>query len=58
MPRPSAGTALTQLTSGSVDTESFAIFGDMNYDLTERLKLSLGARWTRDKKDGVVFKHA
>ncbi|OWQ96384.1 TonB-dependent receptor [Sphingopyxis witflariensis] len=56
VPRPSAGTALTQLTSGSVDTESFAIFGDMNYDLTERLKLSLGARWTRDKKDGTVFK--
>src|SRR3546814_16286201 len=24
--------------------------------LTERLKLSLGARWTRDKKVGTVFK--
>jgi iron complex outermembrane receptor protein len=56
VPRPSAATALTQLTSGSADTESFAIFGDMNYDLTERLKLSLGARWTRDKKVGTVFK--
>ncbi|RJF90578.1 TonB-dependent receptor [Sphingomonas cavernae] len=56
VPRPSAFTALTQLTSGSVDTKSFAIFGDLNYDLSERLKLSLGARWTRDKKTGTVFK--
>ncbi|MCJ8159339.1 TonB-dependent receptor [Sphingomonas sp. LaA6.9] len=56
VPRPSAFTALTQLTSGSVDTESFAVFGDLNYDVSERIKLSVGARWTRDKKTGTVFK--
>lgn len=46
----------TQGTSGAVDTESFAIFGDASYDLTERLALSVGGRWTRDKRDAVVFK--
>ena len=56
VPVVSAYTALTQLTTGSVDTKSFAIFADMNYDLTEKLKISLGARWTRDKKTGEVFK--
>ncbi|MDZ3832666.1 MAG: TonB-dependent receptor [Sphingopyxis sp.] len=56
VPRPSAATALTQLTSGSVDTKSFAIFGDVNFDLSDRLKLSVGARWTRDRKEGEVFK--
>lgn len=56
IPNPTAGTGLTQLTSGSVDTSSFALFGDASYDLTERLKLSAGARWTKDRKDAVVFK--
>jgi iron complex outermembrane receptor protein len=56
VPTPSAATALTQLTTGSVDTESYAVFGDLNYDLSDRLKVSLGARWTRDEKAGTVFK--
>ena len=56
VPVVSAYTALTQLTTGSVDTKSFAIFGDFNYDITDRLKISVGARWTRDKKTGEVFK--
>lgn len=56
VPNPTAGTALTQLTSGAVDTRSFALFGDASFDLTERLKLSAGARWTRDQKDAEVFK--
>jgi len=48
--------ALTQGTSGSVDTESFAIFGDFEIDLTERFALSLGARWTQDDKTAEVYK--
>ncbi|WP_453978073.1 TonB-dependent receptor [Brevundimonas sp. Marseille-Q4549] len=47
---------LTLGTSGSVDTRSFAIFGDFSYDLTDRLAISVGGRWTRDTKDAVVFK--
>lgn len=56
VPVPSAFTALTQLTTGEVDTKSFAIFADLNYDISDRLKVSVGARWTRDKKTGTVFK--
>lgn len=56
VPNPTAFTGLTQLTSGSVDTESFAVFGDLSFDLNDRLRISAGARWTRDKKVGEVFK--
>ena len=47
---------LTTLTSGSVDTESFAVFGDFSIDLTDALSLSAGGRWTRDEKTGTVFR--
>lgn len=47
---------LTQGTSGDVDTKSIAIFGDFDVELGERWNLSLGGRWTRDKKEGTVFK--
>lgn len=41
---------VTTYTGGKVDTESFAVFADFNYDVTEQLSLSLGGRWTQDKK--------
>ncbi|WP_262690224.1 TonB-dependent receptor [Kordiimonas aestuarii] len=47
---------LTQGTSGEVDTKSIAVFGDFDVDLGDRWNLSLGGRWTRDKKEGTVFK--
>lgn len=43
-------------TGGSVETESVALFGDVNLDLTERLHLGLGLRWTQDSKTGEVFR--
>jgi iron complex outermembrane recepter protein len=43
-------------TGGSVETESVAVFGDVNLDLTERLHLGLGLRWTQDSKTGEVFR--
>jgi len=39
---------------GYVDTESLAAFADVNLDLTDRLHLGLGARYTRDTKTGHV----
>jgi iron complex outermembrane receptor protein len=47
---------LTQGTSGRVNTKSFAVFADVSYDITARLSASVGGRWTRDKKDALVFK--
>lgn len=35
----------------SVDTQSYSGFGQMEYDLTDQLKLTAGARVTRDEKD-------
>lgn len=43
-------------TGGSVDTQSFAAFGDVSLDLSDRLHLSLGGRLTRDKKTGSVYR--
>ena len=42
--------------AGSVDTKSFSVFGDFSYDLTDRLHLSLGGRYTQDTKKGDVFR--
>ncbi len=43
-------------TNGEVDTKSWAGFADVNIDLSDRLHLSLGARYTQDEKEGTVFR--
>ncbi|WP_372706998.1 TonB-dependent receptor [Brevundimonas sp.] len=43
-------------TGGSVKTESWAGFADVNLDLTDRLHLGLGMRYTLDDKTGQVFR--
>jgi iron complex outermembrane receptor protein len=47
---------LTTLTSGYVDTISYALFGDFSFDITEALSVSAGGRWTSDEKEGHVFR--
>ena len=47
---------LTIAAAGSVDTKSFSAFADFSYDLSERLHVSLGGRYTRDDKDASVFR--
>ncbi|GLS02447.1 TonB-dependent receptor [Brevundimonas denitrificans] len=43
-------------TAGQVNTESWAGFADVNLDLTDRLHLGLGMRYTLDTKQGTVFR--
>ena len=43
-------------TTGQVDTESWAGFADINLDLTDRLHLGVGLRYTLDDKRGTVFR--
>ncbi|HYC04884.1 MAG TPA: TonB-dependent receptor [Azospirillaceae bacterium] len=47
---------LTTLSSGSVDTESWAGFADVSFDITDQFKASLGARYTWDDKEANVFR--
>lgn len=35
---------------GDVRTEAFAVYGDLTYHVSERLELTVGARWGRDEK--------
>ena len=43
-------------TGGDVQTESIALFGDVSFDITENLAVSVGARYTEDEKTGTVFR--
>ncbi len=45
---------LTIGNGGYVDTESYAVFADFSIDLSDRLRLALGARYTEDDKTGHV----
>jgi iron complex outermembrane receptor protein len=47
---------LTIATSGSVETTSYAAFADVSYDFTDRLKASLGGRYTSDDRTGTVYR--
>jgi iron complex outermembrane receptor protein len=47
---------LTIATAGHVDTRSWSAFADVSYSVTEQLSISLGGRYTKDKKTGNVFR--
>lgn len=42
--------------AGKVSTTSKAVFGDVSFDVSDRLKVSAGGRWTQDKKNANVFR--
>lgn len=45
-----AGGATDVFTSADVDTRTWSIFGDFTYDLTDRLAVSVGGRYTEDER--------
>ncbi|MES2498018.1 MAG: TonB-dependent receptor [Pseudomonadota bacterium] len=47
---------LTTLTSGDVDTKSYAAFADASVQVTDQLSVSVGGRYTSDKREGTVFR--
>jgi len=47
-------TVATQLTLGDVNTEAWALFGEATYDLTDRLSLTVGGRYTEDERTAEV----
>jgi iron complex outermembrane receptor protein len=46
----------TASTFGDVDTKTWAVFGDFTFDVTEQLSVSLGGRYTNDKRTGTVIR--
>ncbi|MDP2131490.1 MAG: TonB-dependent receptor [Erythrobacter sp.] len=47
---------LTAQTLGDVDTKTWSIFGDFTYDLTDTISVSLGGRYTNDKRSSQVLR--
>ncbi|MEW5686110.1 MAG: TonB-dependent receptor [Pseudomonadota bacterium] len=47
---------LSIATAGHVDTKSYSAFADFSYDLTDQLSISVGGRYTKDKKTGQVYR--
>ncbi len=47
---------LTAATRGDVDTKTWAVFGDFTYDISSQLSVSLGGRYTSDKRHARVFR--
>ena len=47
---------LSILTTGNVNTRSLAAFADMSYSLSEQLRVSLGGRYTSDRRRGTVLR--
>ena len=47
---------LNAQTFGDVNTETWSIFGDFTYDVTDRLHLTLGARYTEDTRTSQVLR--
>lgn len=41
----------TERSTTQVDTQSFALFGDVNFKLSEATSITLGARYSKDDKD-------
>ncbi|MEQ1780472.1 MAG: TonB-dependent receptor [Hyphomonadaceae bacterium] len=47
---------LNAQTFGDVNTKTWSIFADFTYDLSDTLHLSLGGRYTDDKREAVVLR--
>ncbi len=43
-------------TQADVDTQTSAIFGDLTYDFTDQISLSLGGRYTWDKRSASILR--
>ena len=48
----------TAFTNSDVDTKTWAIFGDFTYDITDQIAVSLGGRYTKDKRHATVLRQS
>jgi len=47
---------LTAFTEADIDTETYAVFADFTYKLTDQFSLSLGGRYTWDTRDAHILR--
>ena len=47
---------LTAYTGGVVDTEAWSVFGDVTYDVTDKLSVAVGLRYTEDERSADIFR--
>jgi iron complex outermembrane recepter protein len=47
---------VTTLTIGDVDTETWAVFGEATFDITDTLSLTLGGRYTEDERTSHIVR--
>ena len=53
---PAALPGFTQGTTGDIRTKTWAVFGDLTYDFTPQWSLSVGGRYTNDKRHAIITK--
>ena len=46
----------TAFTQANVDTETYAVFGDFTYDITDQFSLSVGGRYTWDEREADILR--
>ncbi|MFM2043018.1 MAG: Colicin receptor precursor [Pseudomonadota bacterium] len=49
-------TSIASFTLGDVDTKAWAVFGEMTFDVTEQIALTLGGRYTEDERKARVYR--
>ncbi|WP_271439254.1 TonB-dependent receptor [Pontixanthobacter luteolus] len=47
---------LNAQTLGDVKTETWSVFGDFTYDITDQLSVSVGGRYTSDKRTSTILR--
>ena len=47
---------LTAFTEADVDTETYAIFGDFSFDVSDKIALSVGGRYTWDNREASILR--
>ena len=46
----------TSYTAGTVKTDTWSVFGDFTYDITDQISISVGGRYTSDTRDAKILK--
>lgn len=54
--RVAFGQELVAYTGGTVDTKAWSLFADLTYDVNDKFAVSLGGRYTNDKRSADVFR--